>query len=493
MNSTKKNEFAELISNPDLLNYLESASLTIPTKIQSDCIPKLIGEGHFTIQSRTGTGKTLAYLLPLIQRLKAMEAQAQSAPSGGPQVLIVAPTRELALQIFDVAKEISHFSKLRIRKLVGGDKGKSLKSMFTTSIDILVATPERCIRSLKNKELAKENLKFLVLDEADQLLEPSFKKTIKDIAFELSAQNLQLFLVSASRPANFTETIRDFFPAFELQTLGEGEANLLNNTVDIFNIALEEASKFSYVKVFIKQQKDRNGVIFMGNKARAKRLFEELQTAGQKDLYLLHKDLEIKERVSVMDSFRINGGILISTDVFARGIDIPHLEWVLNFDLPSEPYYYLHRSGRVGRSGRAGNVYNFVTSKDAERMARINKALSNQGRGDLQIVATAAKKQALKTAQKNNAKAKAAQKPNSKKASNSDYKATPKPGAKAPAKSGLKSGQKPGTKSEPRAGFKSPAKPSEKAAPKSGFKSTQRQKSKTSQKTNPKPSQKRMK
>ncbi len=387
MNSKKVTEFSEIITNPDLLTYLKSASLTIPTPVQVDCIPKLMGLGHFTVQSHTGTGKTLAYLLPLIARLKALENKDDPVYNGSPKAVIVAPTRELAAQVFSVAKEISHYSKLRIRKLVGGDKGKSLKSMFSTPIDILVTTPDRCMRSFKNKELSKTSLKYLILDEADQLLEPSFKRTMQQTAYELHAVDFQLFLVSATRPAHFTDTINEFFPGFTLQTIGAADDKSVNKLFEIFNMYLEETDKFVYVKDFVRQQKHRNGVIFTGNKARAKRMAEELLATGQKRVFLLHKDLEIKERVAVIDGFRKKGGILIATDIFARGIDVPHLQWVLNFDLPSEPYYYLHRSGRVGRSGKEGDVYNFITSKDTERVARINQALISQGRTDLNIAA----------------------------------------------------------------------------------------------------------
>lgn len=379
------NTFSDLITNPALLTYLDSASFSAPTPVQIACIPKLLGSGHFSVQSRTGTGKTLAYLLPIIERLKALEANDEKSLNRSPKVVIVAPTRELAMQIFHVAKVISHFTKLRIRKLVGGDKGKSLQSIFSNPIDILVATPDRCLRSFKNKELSKESLKFLVLDEADQLLEPSFKKTMQELAFELSSANMQLFLVSASRPARFAETIYEFFPGLDLQNIGAGEENSLNTDVSIFNIALEELEKFRYAKDFIRKQKDRSGIIFMGNKDRAKRLYEEVQATGYKNVFVIHKDLEIKERVAVADDFRSRGGILIATDIFARGIDIPRLQWILNFDLPSEPYYYLHRNGRVGRAGRTGEVFNFITSKDTERLARINHALAIQGRVELKL------------------------------------------------------------------------------------------------------------
>lgn len=394
MNSKKVTEFTDIVTNSDLLTYLSSVSLSVPTPIQADCIPKLTGPGHFTVQSHTGTGKTLGYLLPVVSQLKAQESKDDVRFNGSPRAVIIAPTRELAGQIFSVVKEISHFAKLRVRKLVGGDKGKSLKSMFAMPIDILVTTPDRCLRSLKNKELSKASLKYVILDEADHLFEPSFKSIMQQIAAELNEADFQLFLVSATRPARFIETINSFFPALTLQTIGEAKENRSDKGVDIFNMPVEEKDKFTYVKDFVRQQKHRNGVIFTGSKSRAQRLAEELAAAGQKRMFLLHKDLEIKERVEVMDSFRKKGGILIATDIFARGIDIPHLQWVLNFDLPSEPYYYLHRSGRVGRSGKEGDVYNFITSKDTERLERINKALITQGRTDLRIATAAAKKKA---------------------------------------------------------------------------------------------------
>jgi len=396
MNSKKVTEFADIITNTDLLAYLASVFISVPTPIQVDCIPKLMGPGHFTVQSHTGTGKTLGYLLPLVSQLKAHESKDDVRINGSPRAVIVAPTRELAGQIFSVVKDISHHAKLRVRKLVGGDKGKSLKSMFSMPMDILVTTPDRCLRSLKNRELSKASLKYLILDEADHLLEPSFKSIMQQMASELQDTDFQLFLVSATRPAQFTETIQSFFPALTLQAIDGTQGNTAEMRIDIFNLAVEEKEKFIYVKDFLRQQKHRNGVIFTGSKLRAQRLAEELLAAGQKNMFLLHKDLEIKDRAEVIANFRKKGGVLIATDIFARGIDIPHLQWVLNFDLPSEPYYYLHRNGRVGRLDREGDVYNFITSKDAERIERINKALVTQGRTDLKIDATARKKMSFK-------------------------------------------------------------------------------------------------
>lgn len=387
MNSKKVSEFGKLISNPNLLDYLSSVSIKKPTQVQSDCIPKLLGKGHFTVQGRTGSGKTFGYLLPIAQRLKELELEKTEDLVACPKVVIMLPTRELALQIFGVAKEISHFAKLRIRKLVGGDKGRSLNSLYNSKIDILITTPDRCLRAFKNKELSVDSLKYLVFDEADQLLENSFRKTVGELAKTVTNETMQVFLISASRPVDFPQIIEESFPGKKFVVIGKGEENVLNHKVATYNISLENDDKFIYVKSFVKKQNKRNGLIFAGNKARAKKVYELLKESGQEKLFVLHKDLEIKERVAIVDKFRKVGGTLVATDIFARGIDITHLQWVLNFDIPSEADYYLHRSGRVGRAGRAGDVFNFISSKDGHRQRRINEELVIQGRTDLKIPA----------------------------------------------------------------------------------------------------------
>ena len=384
MNSNKVPEFGKLISNPNLLDYLSSVSFKRPTQVQNDCIPKLLGEGDFTVQGRTGSGKTLGYLLPVIEKLKEREDGSEDLIAC-PKAIILLPTRELALQIFGVAKGVSHFAKLRIRKLVGGDKGKSLNSLYNSQIDILVTTPDRCLRAFKNKELSAESLNYLVFDEADQLLEPSFRKTVGELAKIVTSAKMQVFLISASRPVDFPKIIEDSFPGKKFEVIGKGEENVLNHKVSTYNISLENDDKFIFVKNFVKKQFKRNGLVFTGNKARAQKVFEILKESGQEKVFVLHKDLDIKERVTVVDQFRKTGGTLVATDIFARGIDITHLQWVLNFDIPSEADYYLHRSGRVGRAGRSGDVYNFITSKDGHRQRRINEELLIQGRGDLKI------------------------------------------------------------------------------------------------------------
>ena len=387
MSSKKVTEFHEIIDNNQLLEYVRNQKFGRPTSIQARAIPALMKDGHYQVQGKTGSGKTLAYLLPVIAKIKKLEAENHAEKEGEPKAVILLPTRELAMQVHSIAKDLSHYAKLRIRKVVGGDKGKSLINVFKSKIDILITTPDRCLRAFNNNELSAANLKYFIFDEADQLLEPSFKATVGEIAKKLTRPHMRIYLVSASRPLDFDEIVADFFPGKTFTTIGKGEENVLNHKVDTYNLSVEEDDKFIFVNEFIKKQGKRNGLIFMGNKARSKKLFEQVrQEFGNKKIFLLHKDLEAKERTAVVSDFRKSGGILVATDIFSRGIDISHLQWVLNFDLPSEADYYLHRSGRVGRAGRPGDVFNFITSRDTKRKKNINAILGNQGRSDLQIL-----------------------------------------------------------------------------------------------------------
>ena len=387
MSSKKVTEFHEIIDNNQLLEYVRNQEFGSPTSIQAKAIPALMKDGHYQIHGKTGSGKTLAYLIPVIAKIKKLEAENHVEKEGEPKAVILLPTRELAMQVYSIAKDLSHYAKLRIRKVVGGDKGKSLQNVFRSKIDILITTPDRCLRAFNNKELSPANLRYFIFDEADQLLEPSFKTTVGEIAKKLTKSHMKIYLVSASKPLDFDEIIAEFFPEKKFTTIGKGEENVLNHKVDTYNLSVEEDDKFLFVNQFIKKQGKRNGLIFMGNKARSKRLFEQVkQQFGNKKIFLLHKDLEAKERTAVVKDFRKSGGILVATDIFSRGIDIPHLQWVLNFDLPSEADYYLHRSGRVGRAGRPGDVFNFITSRDTKRQKNINAILGNQGRSDLRIV-----------------------------------------------------------------------------------------------------------
>ena len=207
MNSKKVTEFHEIIDNNQLLEYIRNQEFGRPTSIQAKAIPALMKDGHFQVQGKTGSGKTLAYLLPLVAKLKTLEAENHAENEGEPKAVILLPTRELAMQVFSIAKDLSHFAKLRIRKVVGGDKGRALSNVFKSKIDILITTPDRCLRTFNNNELSAANLRYFIFDEADQLLEPSFKTTVGEIAKKLVKSHMKICLVSASKPLDFDEIV----------------------------------------------------------------------------------------------------------------------------------------------------------------------------------------------------------------------------------------------------------------------------------------------
>ena len=385
MNSKKVSEFQQLITHPKLRSYLGEQGLGRPTLIQKEAIPALLTGVDCTVMGKTGSGKTLSYLLPIIEKIKRSEDLQKHDEVGAPVCIIMVPTRELAVQVFGIAKDISHFAKIRVRKLVGGDKGKSLATTLSSVMEILVTTPERGVRSLRNGELKTQSLKYIILDEADQLLEPSFIKESSEFAQKVASQNPQTILVSASRPPEFPAWAQECFPSKKFKMIGQGEENTLNHDIDTYNVSVEEKDKDFFLSAFVKRQGKRNGIIFTGNKARAHKTYLSLSKLGNSKIFLVHKDLDAKLRKEVLQEFRDKGGMIVATDVLARGIDIPHLSWVLNYDLPSAADYYLHRVGRVGRAGRKGDVFNFMTSRDTTRLRNINTALTQQGRRELSI------------------------------------------------------------------------------------------------------------
>lgn len=379
--------FKQFLQNENILSFLKDQKISTMTPIQNEAIPAILKGGTSIIQSKTGSGKTFAYLLPIISLLKEMETMEKKGPTQkGPKAVIILPTRELALQIFSVAKGISHFAKLRIRKIVGGDKGKPLQDVFKTDMDILIATPDRLLRAIEKKEVSTQNMKYLVLDEADQLFDNSFKNTILKLNSFFPLKKIDIYLVSASKPDEYDKIVNYYFPEITFNVIGKDEENLIDHKIKIHNFSVEEEQKLLYLEDFIKKINQSNGIIFTGNRSRAVKVYEAAKKYGHPKVFLVHKEMTKEERLKTMDEFTKKGGIIVATDILARGMDIPHLNWILNFDLPSHAEYYLHRSGRVGRANRSGDVFNFISSKDGFRKKRINESLKTQKRNDLTLL-----------------------------------------------------------------------------------------------------------
>jgi len=392
------NKFKTLIDNSELIEYLDSSKVNLksPTNIQKLAIPKLNTDGNYIIHGKTGSGKSLAFLLPIFSKLKELENNNFSANTARPLCVVMAPTRELTLQLFELAKEMSHFCKLRVRKLVGGDKGNKLDILFSSKMDILVCTPDRLLKAVKNKELFLSDLQILALDEADQLLENSFSESMTNLFELIDLFKTKIYLISATSADNYAQALNTYFENIKFETIGKGFENKIGHNIRTFNINTNEDDKFHLLKSFIKKTNKSNGIVFTGNRHRAIKAYELLSEQPDSPTYLIHKEMSIKERKESLEAFRKTGGIIIATDILARGVDITHLHWVLNFDLPSASEYYLHRTGRVGRAGKKGDVYNFITQHDLLRKKKINIALTSQGRHDLKLPLVVAKQKKKK-------------------------------------------------------------------------------------------------
>ena len=368
----------------EIENFLEEASLKTPTEVQSKSITPLIKGESLSVLAQTGSGKTLAYALPLFHRLKLTDEEIDMDEQfGAPRAIIVTPTRELNQQVFKILKSIAHHAKLRVRTLVGGDKGKRSRQMNDAAFDILVTSPGRLLSALERKEVSPKLLELMVFDEADQLLDMGFSKEVKSIQEQILTINNapipQVALFSATWPAQYQNFVSEVFANNKFkEVICQGGVQLKRN-IETFNIYLGVKEKHPLLEEFLKIQAKGTGVIFVNRKEDAVTVASFVkETFKKKKVFELHGDQKPNERKEAMSNFREDGGILVATDIAARGIDITDLSWVLNYDLPFEAVYYVHRCGRTGRAGRQGKVYNFVTSADLNLMGRINEAILSQ-------------------------------------------------------------------------------------------------------------------
>ncbi|OUR99921.1 hypothetical protein A9Q84_02505 [Halobacteriovorax marinus] len=370
--------FKDLLTDKDLLAFVEEQGFQGPTPVQIKGIPLLAKRESISLLGKTGTGKTLSYALPIVQNLKEDEAKGVEVKKGSPKAVIVLPTKELATQVFNVFKDVSHFAKLRVRLLLGGESGHKSKDLGGQAIDILVTGPGRLAIMVEKKQLSLSDVKYLVLDEADTLLDMGFFKDIKKLWGYCEWDGTTVALISATMPSDFNKYKDDVFSKTKFQMLEVG-GHALKQEIETFNIDLNFKEKNNMTVMFLEKQTAGSGIIFCNRKETTVEVYEFLKEKFKsKRFYILNGEMEAKDRLASFKKFKEKGGVLICTDIAARGIDIPALAWVLNYDLPFEAVFYIHRSGRVGRGGRKGSVFNFVTSKDFNLIARINTSIKNQ-------------------------------------------------------------------------------------------------------------------
>jgi ATP-dependent RNA helicase DeaD len=350
---------------PFLNESLGRMGISIPTPIQGKAIPPGLEGQDILASAQTGTGKTIAYLLPLITNLL-------NAPQS--TALILAPTRELAAQIQTAARALLG-KKFDVVLLIGGESmGKQLASLKRRP-RLIIGTPGRINDHLIRRTLRLEGTRFLVLDETDRMLDMGFSEALKKIVQHLPKER-QTFMFSATMPPSIK--------AISLTYLTNPQHISVGSTTEPVLKIKQETLKTSNTEKFpclVKELNERDGsvIIFVKTKHSADRLAEKLSRQNH-HAAAIHGDLKQRKREEVLRNFlNLKKRIMVATDIAARGLDIPHIKHVINYDLPQCPEDYIHRIGRTGRAGMEGSALSLISPEDGIKWRRIHQ-LMNPGK-----------------------------------------------------------------------------------------------------------------
>ncbi|MEZ0269878.1 MAG: DEAD/DEAH box helicase, partial [Nitrososphaeraceae archaeon] len=354
--------FEELGLNTSIVRAVKEIGMEKPFPIQEQSIPLILQGKDVIGQAHTGTGKTAAFCLPLLSKVK----------SKGPiQALIIVPTRELAMQVTSEIRKFSKYLGIRSLAIYGGQGINIQKEQLRRGVQVIVATPGRLIDHLKHGTIQLEDVNFVVLDEADRMLDMGFIDDIKFILFYVNERR-QTCLFSATMPIEIIRLSREYMKDPEQIRLNEDEISL--ETIDQSYLIVEEREKFKHLCNFIRnREKGQQTIVFVATKQRTQRIADDLNREGFR-VITIHGDLSQRQRDYSMNRFK-NGSddILVATDIAARGIDVPAVGNIINYDIPEDPLVYFHRIGRTARAGGSGKAISLVSSSRYEDFARILK------------------------------------------------------------------------------------------------------------------------
>ena len=363
------NAFEGLGLNENLVKAVTDLGFDTPTPIQIKAIPILLsGTTDFVGLAQTGTGKTAAFGLPLLQLVEAENKY--------PQALIVCPTRELCLQICSDLQEYKKYARNIIAEPVYG--GASIVMQIRAlkkGVHIVVATPGRLIDMIERKAIDLQKVKYVVLDEADEMLNMGFRDDI-DFVLKNTVNRESIWLFSATMPSSVREISKNFMR--NPQEITVGKKNIANVNIDHQYFITPAQSRFETLKRLIDFNPGIYGIIFTRTKADAQDVTERLVKQGY-DIEALHGDLTQQQRDKVMQRFREKSiQLLIATDVAARGIDVEGITHVINFELPDDMEVYTHRAGRTARAGKSGICISICHSREAFKIRQLEKMTNAQ-------------------------------------------------------------------------------------------------------------------
>ena len=412
--------FSELGLHERLLKALQQQKITKPTEVQRQAIPSAIEGKDLLVSSETGSGKTAAYVLPILQRFLSSKG-----PSEGTRALILAPTRELARQIMKNCEALSAFTHTKCALISGGEEYKYQRAVLRKDPEILIATPGRLKEHIEQGSTLLTNLEILVLDEADRMLEMGFQDDVTAIVDQCNPERQTLMLSATLDQFGIKEMASVYLTNPELIQIRSQSSE--QSTIEQQVILADDIKhKERLLLWLVENQPFTKLLVFSNTKAQANRLRGILRGKKQRAA-ALHSEMKQAERTSTMTAFR-NGSInvLVATDVASRGLDVGDIDLVINFDLSRNTDDHVHRIGRTGRAGKAGLAISFVAPKDWNHKASLErfyqttfeqrtiKALVGAYKGPKKLKSSGKAAGSKKAKQKQKAALKTAKKPSSK-------------------------------------------------------------------------------
>lgn len=360
-------DWQNLKLNPQLLKAIDALGFSSPTQVQLKCIPLISGGQQVIGIAQTGTGKTAAYLLPLLLKVKY-------AQGTEPRAVVLVPTKELVVQVVEQSQQLSQFTDLRIIGIYGGVGPKTQIESIKSGVDILVATPGRFMEIYLRNELPIKQIKTLVLDEADRMMDMGFMPQLRKI-FEVIPSKRQNLLFSATfnpKVEKLSEEFLEFPVKVEITPQATASVQVEQELYHVPNMR----TKINLLEHLLANAELNRVIVFARTKENANNVFHFIERKKKGPVRVVHSNKGQNTRINAMNEFK-NGDlrILVATDVAARGIDVQNVSHVINFDVPVLYEDYVHRIGRTGRALQEGKAITFVNPAEENHIAEIEKLI----------------------------------------------------------------------------------------------------------------------
>jgi ATP-dependent RNA helicase DeaD len=365
---SKKIGFDKLGLSDVTMAALEKAGYLEPTPVQAGVIPHALKGDDMMGQARTGTGKTAAFALPILERIDSRERGA------GVRALVLVPTRELAVQVREEFAKLAHGRRIQIVAVYGGKPIRGQIEKLKRGAHVVVGTPGRLIDHIGRGTLQLQNIQCVVLDEADRMLDIGFRPDIEKILRRCPSER-QTLLLSATVPPPIERLARRYMKDPEKFDFSPSEIGV--STIEQFYFTVDQPNKFDLLVRLLKREKPHQAIVFCRTRRGTERIYQRLDKKFDRAASM-HGDMQQQSRDRVMDQFRKGKiCILVATDVVGRGIDVTSISHIINYDIPQFCDDYIHRVGRTGRMGREGVAFTFVTPEEGSELTRIEMRIDH--------------------------------------------------------------------------------------------------------------------